>query len=264
MTVSATIHHRGIHMFKQRLSDTSSFNTIIHWYLLSFNAGSINAGGFLATGKFVSHVTGFATLFGVDFIDDRPESAVGILSVPLFFLLGSFISGMLIDRPIHLKKRPHFDYVMGLSALCLFAAAGGGIIILSHLARFGQLFKLEQVYVLLALLCLACGLQNGAVTSGSGSTIRTTHLTGITTDLGLGLARIVTHRNNPSHLHRETRINLVRLGSILAFVFGSALGTWFFIQLGYRGFIIPGLISTYAAWHGRKEKHAAHKEQLSI
>lgn len=251
-------------MFRHQMSERPPLIAVLHWHLLTFNAGCINAGGFLATGKFVSHVTGFATFFGVDFVDDRPESALGILSVPLFFLLGAFISGMLIDRPIQLKKRPHFDYVMGLSALCLFSAAGGGIVVLSHLGRFGELIKLEQVYVLLALLCLACGLQNGAVTTSSGSTIRTTHLTGITTDLGLGLARLITFRNNPNHFKRETRSNLFRFGSILAFVVGSATGSWFFIKMGYRGFIIPGLISTYAAWRGSQDKIAAHQETSAV
>jgi hypothetical protein len=47
----------------------------------------------------------------------------------------------------------------------------------------------------------------------------------------------------------------------MAFVFGSVVGSWFFIQLGYRGFIFPGLIASYAAFHGRKAKIAAHQEE---
>ena len=246
-------------MFSTQKGEAQSLTAILHWYLLSFNAGCINAGGFLTTGKFVSHVTGFATLVGVDFVDDRPESAWGIASVPIFFLLGSFISGMLIDRPIQMQKRPHFDYVMGLSALCLFVAAEGGAIALAPIGRFGQLFKLEHVYILLSLLCLACGLQNAAVTTSTGSAVRTTHLTGITTDLGLGLARLTTYDKNSSVFQKELRSNLFRMGTILAFVIGSAMGTWFFTQLGYPGFAIPGLISSYAAWRGRRDKIAAHR-----
>ena len=235
------------------MSDRTPLKVIMNWHLLTFNAGCINAGGFLATGKFVSHVTGFATFFGVDFVDDRPESALGILSVPIFFLLGAFISGIFVDRPLQLKRRPRFDYVMGLSAICLFLAAGGGMVFLAHLGRFGELIRLDQVYILLALLCLACGLQNGAITTSTGSSIRTTHLTGITTDLGLGLARLVTHRRQSKQFNQEVRSNLFRLGTIAAFVAGSAMGSWFFIKLGYRGFMIPGIISSYAAWRGHTE-----------
>ena len=248
-------------MFRNQQGDQLSLSSVLHWYLLIFNAGCINAGGFMASGKFVSHVTGFATLFGVDLIDDRPESAWEIASVPIFFLLGSFISGMLIDRPVQLKKQPHFDYALGLSAICLFLAAERGTLILAPLGRFGQIFSLEQVYVLLAFLCLACGLQNAAVTSFTRSSVRTTHLTGITTDLGLGLARLTTYKRNSSVFQQEARSSLFRCGSILAFVSGSAMGSWFFVRLGYSGFLIPALISSYGAWRGRVDKLAANRSE---
>ena len=247
-------------MFWHRLDQSPSSWVVLHWYLLSFNGGFINAGGFLATGRFVSHVTGFATLFGVHVTHGELEAAVGILSVPFFFLLGTFLAGMLIDRPIHRKKKPHFDYVMGLSALCLFLAAGSGK--LAHYGTFGGAIQLKEVYVLLSLLCLACGLQNAAITSSSGSSIRTTHLTGLTTDLGLGLARLLTLERGEEIYRKEVRANRLRSSSIIAFVLGSAVGSWFFLNLGYRGFVLPGLIASYAAWHGRKAKIAAHKEEI--
>jgi uncharacterized membrane protein YoaK (UPF0700 family) len=84
----------------------------LHWFLLSFSGGCINAGGFLATGRFVSHVTGFATLFGVDIVNGQVEAAMGILSVPVFFLLGAFVAGLMIDRPIYLGRKPHFVLVI--------------------------------------------------------------------------------------------------------------------------------------------------------
>ena len=113
-------------MFSHKLENAPSRLVIFQWLLLSFNGGYINAGGFLATGKFVSHVTGFATLFGVEVVNHAFRDALGLLSVPVFFLLGSFIAGLLIDRPLQLGRQPRFDYVMGFSALCLFAATGGG------------------------------------------------------------------------------------------------------------------------------------------
>jgi uncharacterized membrane protein YoaK (UPF0700 family) len=247
-------------MFRHRLDQIPSNRVVIHWYLLSFNGGFINAGGFLATGRFVSHVTGFATLFGVSATHHDFKAAIGILSVPFFFLLGAFLAGMMIDRPIHRKKKPHFDYVMGLSAFCLFLAACGGE--LAHFGIFGGSLRLRQVYILLSLLCLACGLQNGAITSSSGSSIRTTHLTGLSTDLGLGIARLLTFERHDATFKKEARANQLRSISIIAFALGSAVGSWFFIKLGYRGFVIPGLIASYAAFHGRKAKIAAHKLEI--
>lgn len=243
-------------MFNHHFDETPSNLVVLHWFMLSFNGGCINAGGFLATGKFVSHVTGFATLFGVDITNQQIEAAVGILSVPVFFLLGAFMAGLLIDRPIYQGKKPHFDWVMGLSALCLFCAAGGGESL--HFGRFGHGIELRQSYILLVLLCLASGLQNGAITSSSGRSVRTTHLSGLTTDLGLGLARLLTFDFKKGPFLKEARANWLRFGSIISFVAGSAVGSWIFLKLGYKGFVLSGLIASYAAWHGRKSKVKAH------
>lgn len=248
-------------MFNKALDDNTDNWLVFHWFLLSFNAGCINTGGFLTTGRFVSHVTGFATLFGVELSHNEYLDAIEILSVPFFFLLGSFLAGLLIDRPIYKKKKPHFDYVMGLSALCLFiASTGGGW----HLFGLANDFKISHVYFLLSLLCLACGLQNGAITSSSGNTIRTTHLTGLTTDIGLGLARLLTFQRQDIRYKKERYANRLRTGSVFSFVLGSAVGSWFFINIGYKAFILSALIASYAAWHGRKFKIAAHKQEAII
>lgn len=243
-------------MFQHRFDQTPNNFVVLHWFMLSFNGGCINAGGFLATGRFVSHVTGFATLFGVDLTNNQVQAAFGILSVPIFFLLGAFVAGLLIDRPIHHEKKPHFDWVMGLSALCLFLAAGGG-----ELLQFGIFGStgFKENYLLMVLLCLASGLQNGAITSSSGSSVRTTHLSGLTTDLGLGLARMLTLDIQNNRFKKEVRANYLRIGSILSFVAGSAIGAWIFLRFGYRGFILSGLIASYAAWHGKNAKIEAHR-----
>lgn len=243
-------------MFNHHFDQNADLKVVMHWFLLSLSGGAINAGGFLATGRFVSHVTGFATLFGVDITNHEIAAALGILSVPIFFLLGAFIAGLLIDVPMHKGKKPHFDWVMGLSAACLLFAAGGGELL--HFGTFGESIGLQNSYVLLVLLCMACGLQNAAITSSSGRSVRTTHLTGLTTDLGLGLARIFAFNLKDNQLSSEIRANYLRIGSIAAFILGSALGALIFINFGYKGFILPGLISLYAAWHGRKAKRVPH------
>lgn len=244
-------------MFSHRFDQNVDRVVIFHWFLLSFSGGSINAGGFLATGKFVSHVTGFATLFGERLVHEKIQVAFGLLSVPFFFLIGSFVAGLLIDRPIYNGEKPRVDLVMGLSALCLFTAIGGGELL--QFGRFGESINLNQNYVLLVLLCLACGLQNGAITSSSGSSVRTTHLTGLTTDLGLGLSRMWMFNLKSEDVQKEIRSNSLRFGSILSFILGSSVGALVFIKFGYKGFALPALISSYAAWQGRNAKVVAHR-----
>lgn len=244
-------------MFNHSLDQNVDRHVYLNWFLLSLSGGFINAGGFLATGRFVSHVTGFATLFGVDLAKVQFQDAFGILSVPVFFLIGSFIAGILIDHPRHLGHKPRFDWVMGISSACLILAATGGE--LSIFGTFGETFKLEQSYILLVLLCLSCGLQNAAITSSSGKSVRTTHLTGLTTDLGLGLARLFSLGLTHNLSHKEIRANFLRAGSIASFIIGSVLGAGVFLSFGYKGFLFPAAISIYAAWHG----YTKHKNLTS-
>lgn len=239
-------------MFSHHFDESPGNRVVFHWFMLSFNGGFINAGGFLATGKFVSHVTGFATLFGVDLSKSDFQGALGILSVPLFFLLGAFIAGLLIERPVYQMKAPHFDWVMGLCAFFLFSVAIAGQLFL--FGQFNETLAFGKSYTLLALLCLASGLQNGAITASSNRSVRTTHLTGLTTDLGIGLSRVLTFDISNPKAKKEIRANYLRFGSICSFIVGSAVGAWIFIKYGYRGFIIPGFIATYASWHGARAK----------
>lgn len=242
-------------MFRHRLDEPLSLSTASHWFLLSFAAGCINAGGFLATGRFVSHVTGFATLFGVELAQGRASTALGILSVPLFFLLGAFIAGSLTEVRSSRGLAPRFDFVMALSATCLFLVAASGE--LAHTATFGDIERLRDAYVLLALVCMAAGLQNAAISSASRRSVRVTHLTGLTTDLGLGLARLLQRNASSRAIADEIRANWLRVGSIAAFVLGSAGGAALFVNTGFHGFVVPGLIAAYAAFKGYRESRTA-------
>lgn len=245
-------------MFKYRLDQTPGRTVVFHWLLLGFNAGCINAGGFLATGRFVTHVTGFATLFGSDLLHGHVAASLSLLSVPLFFLLGAAVAGLLTDGRLHRQETPHYDYVMMLCSACLSLAAFLGQ--LDRFGRFGQSLAVSEHYLLLALLCLASGLQNGAITSSSGSSVRTTHLTGITTDLGLGLARLLTFAPTDDRFRAEVVANQLRAGTIAAFIAGSAAGAALFLSLQYRGFLLPAAIAAYSAWHGRQLKLVPHRE----
>ena len=85
---------------------------------------------------------------------------------------------------------------------------------------------------------LACGLQNGICTTFSGAVIRTTHVTGILTDIGLVLGQALFHRRTRKHLWKMK----VLLPLYIAFCAGGLLG-WFAYQLLLiRAILIPGLI----------------------
>lgn len=236
-------------MFRHRASESLDLKTIIDWFSLAFLAGNVNAGGYLACARFVTHVTGFATLAGIDAASNRWGDAFGILSVPIFFLLGVIISAYHVERRVSEGKSPNYARVMGLVSFCLFLAGLGGI--LDWWSGFGAGVELSRDYSFLALLCMASGLQNAVLTSSSGSTLRTTHLTGTTTDLGIGLMRWAAMDSRDPEKKRELQANFLRIGLIVSFMIGSGVGAVLYINFHYWGFLLPIAISLYAMQKAR-------------
>ena len=229
-------------MFKHRISEQAGFKTYLDWFLLAFLAGSVNSGGWIACGRFVTHVTGFATLAGVEAAAGLWQEALGMLTVPVYFLLGVMVSAYLVDR--RSGRNPHYWRVMAaVMALLAIAALGG------HWGWFGEFedpLELRRDYFFLALLCAASGLQNAALTSASGATIRTTHLTGITTDLGIGIVRVAALEKDHPERRAEIIANSLRVATIAAFMVGSCVGAILFFKIGYLGFALPTAIALYA------------------
>lgn len=227
------------------------------WCSLAFQAGAINAGGFLACQKFVSHITGFATMFGAELATGAWTTALGLLSVPIFFILGGVISALFIDRRISAHRRPQYTQVIFLVGLLLTLVAVLGST--NNFSNFGSFIDFNEDYEFLALLCLACGMQNAAVTSASGAVIRTTHLTGISTDLSIGLVRIFSGHLSTDAQRLELRKAHIRLSLIASFITGSVIGALFFLRFEYLGFLLPALLSlilTVLAITYRKRPHA--------
>ena len=228
-----------------------------NWIALSFVAGTLNVGALMACGRFVTHVTGFASLFGENLALGRFAVAASIISVPVFFLLGGFISGLLIDLKITQKKRPQYGLAMALVTLCVAVAGGGGV--LGWFGAWGSEVELTNNYLFLVCLALGSGIQNALVTSASGTVVRTTHLTGITTDLGIGLARVLFGKFDEKQLLHENRGNLLRASSITTFILGSGIGAFTFMRFGYSGFLLPLIALAYltliAKFHWEKNLH---------
>lgn len=212
------------------------------WFALGLQAGLLNMGGFLACNAFVSHVTGYATLFGADLSLGKTAHAWTLLLVPVFFLLGAMLSGTLVDLRIRKNQLPLYSTVFGLMSCLLFIISIVGY--LNFFGDFGKPLDITKDYILLSALCLICGMQNAAVTTASKAVVRTTHLTGITTDLGIGIVRVLARSGSSSHENNdEIQANLMRAGIITSFVFGSILGAFTFLKYQYWGFLVPTVIS---------------------
>jgi uncharacterized membrane protein YoaK (UPF0700 family) len=219
-------------MFKLRKYLLSGNPTVAQWYLLLFLAGSINATGFLASAQFVTHVTGVTTLLGVSIGNGNWSKAIEAFTIPMFFLFGTSISGFLLNQSPLDSKQTRYSQAIGLVSVCLF------------LVTFCNYFDVLEPYSSVFLLALASGLQNGAVTLASASAVRATHITGLITDLGLNLPKVLFPKGASTE---EKRSFYFRASLLLSFVFGSIFGSTLFLSIDQLSFIASGLIALYIA-----------------
>lgn len=215
------------------------------WLISAFKAGLINSAGFLATGKFVSHVTGFGTQVGIAIGHDEYFFGAELLAIPISFILGGVITSWFLDRSYQKGETPPYWKVQSLITLIILAVIG--------LGEFGMVqknkpFDVDETYnfvefAIIALLCLACGLKNSLVTWSTFGKIRVTHLTGLSTDIGLNLIKFF-NRNQPAPRFKEERfINVLRIMTFVSFSTGALISAVLFPLIGYKVFTIVLVIS---------------------
>ncbi len=228
----------GVKKLPNEFIDLNRKNIFV-WFLMAFQAGAVNAGGFIAGHSFVTHTTGFATLFGFNLANRHEGVAVGMLSVPVFFLLGAMVTSYFVDLPLSLGRPANYTVPSFLIFLCIAIA-----MLLGKLGLFGlvgEAMVFQHDYFFLVLLCLASGLQNALITNSNGVVVRTTHLTGLTTDLGVGLVRILfgMDKNNIRRAHYDKVATIARAGIIGSFVLGSTTSAYLYLKAHYLGFLVP-------------------------
>lgn len=211
------------------------------WLALCCAAGAVNGFAFLTCEQFVSHVTGTATRIGLEWhhVGLAAEYAVVVAS----FIIGAIVSVVWIQARAFRGKRPHWATPLFLVALIL---AGTGIA--GHygvLGLFGVRTADPPPLLLLCSLGFAMGLQNAAVASTTGLAVRTTHLTGPATDLGihLGTACFATGEARQAALRGAA----LRSGKILAFITGAGLSVPLVNLHGYLALLAPAGLVLLAA-----------------
>ncbi len=155
-------------------------NSILAGYL-ALVAGFVNSGGFILIGTFTSHVTGSVGRFSTDLARGAPAAATLAIGFVIAFFMGAFVASIVIETSVFQRTSRAYGVALLIEA-CLL----GGFIFLAGLSHATHPRALDAEAM---LLCLAMGLQNSLVTRLSGAVVRTTHLTGIVTDLAIESAR---------------------------------------------------------------------------
>lgn len=223
-------------MFKGEHGHRSHRQNVALAGALALVAGMVNTLGFLKQGVFTSHVTGHAGQLSLA-ITFPADGSLGLITARIVaFFLGAVVACVAIEGAPWQNKPYIYSILLLLEAgLLLDALMEPSGIPLGSLALFA-----------------AMGLQNGLVTRLSGAVVRTTHLTGVVTDLGIEAARwglllfsgtTSWRRKIDSAAARDARPSLPKSLLLLtifsAFLTGGVLAGWLFTQAGVVALAAP-------------------------
>jgi uncharacterized membrane protein YoaK (UPF0700 family) len=198
--------------------------------LLAFNAGAVNAGGYLVLRMYTSHMTGFASQLADSAVLGNATLLLNALGAITAFMSGAAVCAILVNRGR--QHRLHSVYAMPLmlEALLLLAFGSMGAVTLSWPTPFA-------VPLTVLLLSFIMGLQNAMVSKTSAGSIRTTHMTGNITDLGMELGKMLywNHAHPataPPVAHDRRRMRMAG-GLVAAFLLGGVSGALGFKVVGF-------------------------------
>jgi uncharacterized membrane protein YoaK (UPF0700 family) len=212
---------------------------------LAFVAGAANAGGFLAVGQYTSHMSGVVASISDNLALGETGLVVAGSGSLVAFLAGAATSAILINWGR--RQGAHSEYAMPLLLEAILLLCFG--LLGSNLESHRLLFVPATV----AVLCFVMGLQNAMITKISRAEIRTTHVTGLVTDMGIELGRLFywNSRNpaSPTGTVLADRPKLMLLASLLGMFFaGGVVGAFGFKYLGFFATVpLAAILLTLAA-----------------
>ena len=193
-------------------------------YLMAFNAGAINAGGFLVLKLYTSHMTGFMSMLADNLVLGETAFVLAALGALLAFMAGAAVSAILVNFAWHMHLRS--TYAMPLLLVALLVLVFG--LVGSVTLRWDTFFAVPMTVLLLSF---TMGVQNATLTKMSQATIRTTHMTGVVTDLGIELGKMLFWNRAGTQAQHKVQANWSRvrlfsglLGMFLAGGIAGALG----------------------------------------
>lgn len=232
-------------MYRLEPADYVKNRFISLWGLLAFQAGFINSLGFLACQRFVSHVTGFGTHVGISVGEGQFRYALELFSAPISFIFGAWFSAYLTVARKSRGETPRYDMVTLIIPIVIFVLMILGVY--GHFGAFGEKLTFTQDVFLLNTLTFLCGMQNGCFATLTKGQIRTTHLTGISTDLGTDLALTFNGQLPAEERQLAIRRNIMRIITFSAFSVGALISALVDAKLEYWSFLVPLLTSITVA-----------------
>jgi uncharacterized membrane protein YoaK (UPF0700 family) len=247
-------------MFQHEGPARSERNNRLVAAYLAWTGGYVNSAGFVLLGIFTSHVTGNVGRLATDISRFDLDGTLGALVMIGAFFSGAVVASVILESAAFRSRSKAYGAALALEATLII------IFILLPDVTDDASRRLHDSEA--ALICASMGLQNSLVTRLSGAVVRTTHLTGVLTDLGIEVARwlrwgralLARRFHIPLALgavERPTAARVRLLSTItMAFTLGAISGAWAASWLRHEALFIPfgglALASLYAFATGRK------------
>jgi uncharacterized membrane protein YoaK (UPF0700 family) len=197
--------------------------------LLSGVAGAVNAAAFQATGFFSANMTGNVSALS-DNIGIGQFGAAGALgALVIAFIVGAFSSGLLIEAGRKRRVRAIYAYSIAAEAFLLVLLGFADVMVPELLGGLGLILGLSFVM----------GIQNAATTRITNARVRTTHVSGMATDIGLGLAALAARAPDREPAIARMRLYLV---TIACFLVGGIVGVGLYMVVGGHVFTLAGFL----------------------
>ncbi|TDE07294.1 YoaK family protein [Flavobacterium sandaracinum] len=247
-------------MFRHQGKNRTFIHNLRLATLLSFVAGIVNVTGVLSVQTLTTNVTGHFAYFAEEIMKRDYAAAITFFVFTVFFLFGAFTSNFLAE--LISKKNPNLSHVIPISLEMIILIAVGVFGIASNLSSS------EGKWIAFAML-FAMGIQNSLVTKISQSTVRTTHLTGLFTDLGIELSQLFFYKKPEEKKKLKTSIYL-RLSIIIFFFIGCISGGFLYNILEMKTLFVAATFLLFALlydylrlqFHVIKRKTFHHKTIL--
>lgn len=201
--------------------------------VLALAAGAVNAGAFTVCARFVTHVTGTASRVGLD-------AGQWLLMLEYALVLVAFVAGATASVVAIQGRAMRGLQPLYAVPLLVSAALLAGTALLGSAGTFGPIGgSPEEVgdFAFLSLVAFAMGLLNAGVASSTALAVRTTHMTGPASDLGVALGTAWFATGEPRR--RALSLAALRGGKVLAFIFGAMAMVPLMGALGWLALCVP-------------------------
>lgn len=198
--------------------------------LLSFVAGIVNVAGFISVQQLTTNVTGHFAHFVDEVFKLNPWQGFIYFLYIFFFFLGSFVSGWLVEFIAKRNERMIYVTPVIIESFTLLTI---GVFYPYLITSIPNAITFSLLFIM--------GLQNSLVTSLSNAVVRTTHLTGLFTDLGIEFSQLFFYRSREHKQKLFSSIKL-RLTIISSFFTGGIIGGVLYAKINLHVLILAGTL----------------------